>query len=388
MSSSSGVLDLTDSPPKKARKKLVRKDAPKAKISKKKPTAVSDDVFRRMMKASEPEPAVPWPSSPDWPGVVAMCRELGIQHITAVDPGEVNLGAVRFQLYPEFKPTHWKIIDIHELCDLRNKSHPAIQIGHSTVVKGKKRFGTRAIYQTLIMFMKEQLKEGGLFDSNMLFVESQDFRRDMKGIEMAMMSIFGASRGAIRVHDSVGGSKPSNQWVSGNSAKSCYAGLFPSVAGYVCADEYEAEERTGKASVARFRHGHGDVHGGSAATKQQYARNKANSKLYGQLIAHVDDIRDVMGDDLTYHDYEEMVKHIRANKTDDIYDAMFIGLYAIQTHIYQMYRYKTQFITKPLKAIAAPPIRAKRQFEELHEFMQVMRASEASVEKVKKALFH
>lgn len=360
--------------------------------AKRKSEQVATSVLKRLKADAEKElraPAPEWPCSPDWPGVPEIGRSVGVQFITAVDPGEVHMGVWRFQLYPVFRPTHVKILDLHELAELRNKLQPGVQIKHSSTLRtGEKRYGTRAIYNALMWYMKREMGAGGLFDSQMLFVESQDFRRDMKGVEMVLLSIFGAARPAVRVHPEPGGERPASQCVSGASAKACYAGLFPTVKGYQCSDEYEEMERNGSMVVSSKRrgyHGFGDVK--TTGAKQQYESNKRNAKVFGPMIAHVEKLRDKMGSDLSRVDYETIVKHINKNKTDDVYDAMFIGLYAINTHLQQMWRYKKKFILKPLSAVSAPPMRAKRQFEELYELMQWVGAGPKQIRNVHSGLF-
>ena len=331
-----------------------------------------------------------WPCSPDWPGVPEIGRALGIQYITAVDPGEVHMGVVRFQLYPTFEPTHWKIVNLHELAELRNTLQPEIFMPHSTTLHGgEKRFGTREVYQALIWYLVRELAPGGLFDSGMLFVESQDFRRDMKGIELCLISVFTSARNPIRVLPIDGGSRPSGQTVSGNSAKSCYGGLFPSVAGYTPQDEYEEEESSSRRTFSasgRSRHGYSDVQT-TSAKKHQYASNKRNSKIFGPQVAHIDNIKAKLGAALSAEDYANMQKHMNSNKTDDIYDAMFIGLYAINSHLYHMYRYQKNFTMKPIQAVRAPPLRSKRQFEELYEFMCAMGTSASNIAGIRRTLF-
>ena len=395
------ILDLTDSghdtpspsPPVK-RKRLIKRTADDS-------DAVADNGSaqprkKRMTNESDNPPACVWPCSPDWPGVKAIGETLGVQYITAIDPGEVHMGAVRFQLYPVFRPTHWKIINLHELCTLRNELQPEVQVKHNNALRnGELRYGTRAIQQALVWYMQREMVSGGLFDSQMLFVESQDFRRDMSAIQACLTSIFQASRPPIKIHPLEGGARPAAQVVSGNSAKSCYAGMFPLVAGYECADEYEEAERTGAVIVAprkrqqwskkKRTHGFGDVQ--TASTKLQYESNKRNAKLYGPAVAHVERIREVMGSALSEADYRNMLKHIRDGKTDDIYDGLFIALYAINTHLYQMYRYKANATMRPLSATTAPPLRPKRQFEEVYELMKSMNAPETDIEFVRKALF-
>jgi len=399
----------TDSPPQKKRRRLVKRSStvldltgddndsgtgptPPKRGTKRKLDLKADTLLRQMAQAARaPAEPVKWPTDPDWPGVAEIGRTTGVQFITAADPGQVHMGIWRFQLYPEFKPTHVKVVNLHELAELRNKLQPEVKISHSKVMKGgAKRFGTRAINQALIWFMQREMVPGGLFDSQMLFVESQDFRLDMKSVETLMIGIFGASRPPVVVHGEEGGSRPSNQIVSGNSAKSCYGGLFPSVSGYQCSDEYEEMERTGAAAVSarkpRPKRGYGNV-ASTAANKRQYEQNKKNAKVFGPAIAHVERLREKMGAALTASDYTTIKEHIAKNKTDDIYDAMFIGLYAINTHLYQMYRYKHRFILKALSAVTAPPMRAKRQFEEVLELMQWCQATEADKRFVVDALF-
>ena len=104
-------------------------------------------------------------------------------------------------------------------------------------------------------------------------------------------------------------------------------------------------------------------------------------------MAHVEKLREKMGASLSESDYETIKKHIAKHKTDDVYDAMFIGLYAINTHLQQMWRYKKKFILKPLSAVSAPPIRAKRQFEELYELMQWLGTEPKKVAHIHKNLF-
>lgn len=363
------VIDLTQSTPSRKRKA----DALLAKL-------VEDSIADTKKRTCD------WPLSPDWPGVPELGKKTGVQFITAVDPGEVNLGAWRVQLYPEFKATHVKILDLHEICTLRNSLEPEIKIGHSKIVRGKKRYGTRAILDALAWYVNREIKDGGLFDSQMLFVESQDFKRNMKGIETVLVSIFNSHKQPIYVHPQEGGSRRAGQVVSANSAKSCYAGLFPSVADCAPADEYEELERSGTIGSSRKKrrfHGHGDVQ--SSAKKVQYAANKRHAKLHGPNVALAEKLRDLVP--LSKEDYQNLRSHISANKTDDIYDAMFIALYAINTHIYQMYRYKKSFISKPLSAVHAPPLRKKRQFEELYEFATWAQSNKLALSSLHSALF-
>jgi len=394
------IIDLTaEQPPKRRKLQAKAKAAPDAAEAapktglKRKLDLKADALLRQMADDARAElerGCDPWPRGKDWPGVPAIGETTGVQFITAADPGEVHMGVWRFQLYPEFKPTHVKIINLHELATLRNKMEPGVQIAHSKILKGgEKRYGTRAVNQALIWYMKREMGAGGLFDSQMLFVESQDFRRDMKGIEMIMLSIFGAARPPVVVHSQPGGARPANQCISANSAKSCYGGMFPSVRGYQAGDEYEDMERNGSvASSSRGRrvHGFGDVKS-SASTKLQYESNKRQSKIFGPVVAHVENLRGRMGADLSDADYNTLRQHIAKRKTDDVYDAMFIGLYAINTHLYQMYRYRKKFIRKPLSAVTAPPVRAARQFEEVGELMDWSGASDADRKFAMDALF-
>lgn len=331
-----------------------------------------------------------WPCSPLWPGVPAIADAVGVRSVTAVDPGEVHMGVVRLELSPVLRVTHWRIVDLHK--EAGERAGALHLPSRKRSADGRERYDGRAVQLALAALLREQSVDGGMFDSDFVIVESQAFRSDMHAIEQVIVSYINATKGPIRVHDGDGGLVPRGQIVSGTSVKACYGGLFPTVIG---GDQQENEEDDETADIEAalaagrgknaFRR-RGKI--ATAATSAQYALNKRNAKRFGPLIAHIDCIAEHMGPQLSAEHLETMRRHIRTDKTDDVYDAMFIALYAINTWLYNMYLVRYNGTQKAIAATSAPTLRRKRQFEELYEFMVALRVSENNIASVRTVLFH
>ena len=330
-----------------------------------------------------------WPCATLWPGVPALATATGVRTVTAVDPGELHMGVVRLELAPVLRVTHWRIIDLHAETEARAGAlHTP---SRKRAADGSARYDGRAVQLTLAALLRDESKDGGIFDSDFTLVESQEFRSDMRGIEQAIVTYLNATRAPIVVHDGDGGLVPRAQSVSGTSVKACYGGLFPTVIG----GDQEANERdddNDDIDTARAQSSGKNAfrRRGKAATKTtsaQYTLNKRNAKRFGPLVAHVDCIAKHMGANLPASDLESMRAHIKADKTDDVYDAMFIALYAINTWLYNMYMVRYNGVGKAIPATSAPTLRRKRQFEEMYEFMVALGTSANNIASVRNVLF-
>lgn len=363
------IIDLTHSPTKPAKKAKVtpRKRTEASTVQAPPPKRARSDSS----SASSARPA--WPKSKGWSSVCELAREVGVQFVVGVDPGDVNLGIVRMQLYPEFQITHWKILNLHEMC----REMCALERMHMTprnTAQGA-RFNTRAVLATLTHFVGEQRHEGGLFDAQLVVIESQDFARDKAAVQGALIGAFGVNRPPIVVHDGEGGRVPSVRAVSANSCKAWYGGFFPA-------------ESASVANAARGIYTDGFFGFGDVRRKGvNYDSNKLNVSRWGTYIAPLDAIRRHMGGRLTPADDRSMREHIARRKTDDVYDALFIALYAIGCIVYDLARRSRLKSPAPVDGTKAPSMRASRKFEELHEFMRVVQTPDATVAMAQRALF-
>lgn len=311
-----------------------------------------------------------WDSGHDWRSVAEMGANLDVNHITAVDPGEKHMGVVRIQLSPEFKLTHWKILDLQKLCVYRMTVDPSVAL---TTEKGK--FTLRSLVDTVTWYVQQESSNGGPFDSELLIVESQDFRRNMKAFQVALTTSFNCLKKRIVIHPAQGGSVPAAQTVSSQSKCACYGGLFPQT----------AVARTPVKRRRRF-HGPGDVATDPTRTAQ-YAQNKQNSRRWGAVIAPYTLLAKKIGATYTEQDQKNMLLHIEKCKTDDIYDAFFLAMYALCAKLPNWDRRKRKFILTPIDGLKATVLRKKRQFEELRDLMRWLGVDERNVTRVHEALF-
>ncbi len=334
-----------------------------------------------------------WPRSPLWPGVPALAEAVGVRSVTAVDPGEVHMGVVRVELTPQLRVTHWRIVDLHAETAARAATTGAklYTPSRKRAADGSERFDGRAVQLTLAHLLRTESRDGGMFDSDFTLVESQEFRNDMRGIEQAIVTFLNATREPLHVHDGEGGLVPRAHSVSGTSVKACYGGLFPTVIGCSASDNEEdddaAVEQANRANNGRKAFMKRNRMA-TAAASAQYTANKRNAQRYGPLVAHVDCIAEHMGARLPAEHLAVMREHIRTRKTDDVYDAMFIVLYAINTWLFNMYIVRFKGTQAKIQATRAPALRAKRQFEELYEFMCALGNSANNIVSVRKVLFH
>lgn len=320
-----------------------------------------------------------WRTTKKWRGVPAIAKDLRIKAITAVDPGLKHMGIVRISLDP-YEITHFRLLSVDELRELHKTERPSVYIGKD---------GLRQTSALLRWYVERESRNGSIFDSDMLFVESQDFRRDMACIQTELVCAFNFLKQPVRVHGGPcgGGSVLAAQVVSASSKNSCYGGLFPLV----------AKDIKGNANNKKAYHGHGDVQNQQQyGTGLQYRLNKVKSAEYGATIAPISMLeRTIPTRSFTASDRQKAAALEQRRKTDDLYDALFLALYAINTKLFNWSERTHKRKHTPVRFMEATPLRRTRGFEEVRDLMMGMRKkcretesreTRAAIKKIKEAL--
>jgi hypothetical protein len=320
----------------------------------------SDDM---KLTAPVPKPKVVWmePKAP-WPGMRLIAHTAGVHSVTCVDPGTRNLAIMRMQFYPSLEITHATVVDLHQLCaqmevdkkDIRLRSEGGA-IDRSSVQRA---LATEPTYMldtllfALTNYVKEQSVGGGIFNSDMLFVEEQSFDRVMARVEATLVSAYNVCKDddqIIRILPGEGASIARAQTITANSVKACYAPFFPLVA------KDESEPKTA--------FGVGDAHRGRDSKQRQM--NKKMVTKFGSLILPQDRIGLVV-EKLPVVDQERFAK----KKMDDIYDVLFMCGYAFSTYILSIAKTKSRGVSRSMPLHQTFPQRLNSCFEELREMTQ------------------
>lgn len=312
--------------------------------------------------------------SAKWVKVADMAERLGLTHITAIDPGRRNMGIFRIDLRT-LKVTHWLLIDLDELCKEYEQGHP----GESFDTGEKRIYSHDDRFFALFHWASAQCKDGGCLDSDFTFVERQEFSREMSSIQSILQCAVIASKKPVPVYsfDEDSPERAANRvsacpQIGADSVKTCYEPLFPRV----------EETTAGSRRKGAFGMGNANRRDGDNQSKQ-YAENKRNSKLYGRKIISPAEIIEMMGDRMSVAQRARFKKA----KLDDIYDAMWIALAAIETWIPCMYNRRVKCVGAAITLHGSMPQRRRRTYDALLEFLGAMGTSALATEELRSVLF-
>ena len=317
-----------------------------------------------------------------WTAVAEMARALGISHITSVDPGRVNMGIVRI-CCATLRPTHWMLVSLNDLCETTQRANPR----EAFSVDEPMRFGHDDHYHVLFGWVRANAVSNRIFDSELVLVERQEFSREMSSIQAVIQCAILSRKAPLAVYpsDNVTGREPkanrlsSCQQVGADSVKTCYEPLFP-----------RAESETGSKQQQQQRNrkafGMGNVtRGDNDVTSKQYQENKKNSKLWGSKILPCAAIVERLKAAGTMTEEQE-TRFFKAKK-DDIYDAMWQALYAMETILPCLYNRRNRAFGAAISMYGALPQRHRRTYDALSEFMAANGTDEENVAYIRSVLF-
>ena len=331
-------------------------------------------LFDLTKEADDAAVGAEWPRGRSRKTVAEMAKELGVKNITSVDPGLKHCAVTRFQLFPTFQLTHFSVLNLHDLCEKLQEAQPGLYFEPSTKTSARVTYPSQSLVHALQWHVGREMESGGSFDSDMLFVEAQDFedQLDMRNVERGFIDTFQQRKPPIKVHSAQGGTVPAARRVSGRSRCACFGGFFRSI------DKTKSAQPPKKR--ARFNNKK------KRGNPTQYRLNKKSSATWGTVVAPIALVARQLGDNFTAEDRRRIQQLTQANKLDDIYDAFWTGMYAVNAYVSFLYTRKAKFILKPLDGFKAPTLRAGRQFEEVHEFMVELGVSDKNIMLARKAL--
>lgn len=302
-----------------------------------------------------------------------MAAELGVHHVTTVDVGRVNCAVMRFST-EHACVTHCYLLNLDDLCRRREREHPALRLADNA---GAFSHDTRQ--HALTLWLREQAVPGSgrCFDSALVVVERQVFLKEMA----AYQAIFHAALVNVRAPIVIRGEfeLPTYWPLAADSVKSFFAPLFPNQS---------------DATAKRRPFGVGDVHR-SAEQQRQHGVNKRQAIRWGRRILAAEDLFSQLDASLarefiTADEHKAMQDTLRSSaKRDDVYDTLFMFLYALDVivpHFYRRHVVKKSARSVSAVAFASVSLPATKRYRALYEFMQKSGASQARYEEVKAAL--
>lgn len=319
----------------------------------------------------------------EWTPVREMCRFMEIDgNFTGVDVGRVNLGIVQISCSGEkIKILDWKLVNLDTLCSEFEQANRQERFAETT-----KKYRNEDHVHCLAKWVEKQTKVGGIFDSAVVFIEQQAFTREMKAIQTTIHSAVILNKPAVIVclnMPELGreGIREANyvacaQLVAANSVKTCYSAYFPRVTATAAAtralNPYKKRKPFGHADAFRSK---GDADE-DINNQRQYAENKRNSAHYGQKLIAVDEIIRLLHG--TKMDDAQM-KRFREEKKDDIYDALWLVLYGIETWLPAVYATRKRGYAAKSLMYAPQPQRRYRTYDALFEFARSVGTSEQNI---------
>lgn len=318
-----------------------------------------------------------------WTKVREMCRAMDIDgNFTGVDVGRINLGIIQISCLGEkIKILDWKLINLDTLCSEFESANPQEIFSEKS---GK--YGNADHCHCLFKYVEQKATRGGIFDSSVVFIEQQAFTREMKAIQNTIHMAVISKKPSIMVclnNPDFGpsGMRAANfvssvQLVSANSVKTCYAAFYPRVtetaATIQSRNPYQKKKAFGHADANRGGTGDEDID-----NKKQYDENKRNSAKYGQMIITVDEIIRLLHG--TKMDDAQMSR-FKKEKKDDIYDAMWLVLYGLETWLPAVYASRKRGFAAKSLMYAAQNQRRYRMCDALFEFAESVGTSTENIE--------
>lgn len=327
-----------------------------------------------------------------WPGIAELAEKTGIRSVTTVDPGTRNLAIIRMEFLPSVGITHTHVLDLEKVCakydaesDEQRGLTPGVRLNHATVTSGRSDYPKDSKLYALARYVREQARDNGCFDSDMLLVEEQSFDRLMARVEAIIVTTFNAIKPPVRVLDGVsGGALPAGQVVTAAAVKSAYKPIFPTER--VSSAKSSANTDNKSASfyprAGRRPFGIGDVHSDKAKEAQRRL-HKRNAILYGSMIVPADRFAELVPDaNLTDEDRLRLTKR----KMDDLYDTLWMCAYFINSFMFQIFKIKRRGVSRALPAFQALPTRTNSVFEEITELCIALSSRNEDVHTLMEAL--
>ena len=292
-----------------------------------------------------------------------MCAALELNgRFTGVDIGSVHLSAIQIDCSGEkIVITHWIMVNIATICKRYQETNP------TELFSRDEKFGDNENCHVLFRWVRDNAVRGGIFDSSVVFIEHQSFSLEMRALQTAIhMGVLAAKPSVIvrKLDDDLDLPIPANcispaVIVSASSVKTCYGAYYPRVTDTLLNEKAKNPKR----KYGAF--GHGD-HRPNAATKAreqvQYAENKKNSVKYGQMLISVPRILELV------RNVDRAVFTAKGLKKDDIYDAMWIVLYGIETWLPAVYSRRRRVSGAPCLMYGGIPQRRYRTYDAMFEF--------------------
>lgn len=312
-----------------------------------------------------------------WVSVSDMCTAMGIDgNFTGVDIGTVNMGIIQIScIGSSIRILDWKLLNLSELCKKIETDNP-----QELFATGVGAYGNESHCHCLYKWVCEQSRNNGIFDSSVVIIEAQSFSREMKAIQTAIHCAVIQSKPAILVRLNAPGLdlREANfvspaHIVSANSVKTCYSAFFPRVTG-----TSKPSSAFGMGDAYRNNNGNPDDSVGSA----QYRANKKNAVKYGAMLISVDKIISTLGTKIT----ADEAQVLRKKKRDDIYDALWIVLYGIETWLPQIYGRRIRGMGAKNTMYGALAQRRYRTCDAMFEFAAGIGTSAENVAELRRVL--
>lgn len=340
----------------------------------------------------------PTARSAPWTGVKAMCVEMELDgNFTAVDIGRVNMGIVQISCRGDrLTVKNWKLLNLDALCSEREARVPA-ELFSTGGGGGRTVYGDEDRCHCLFKWIIEQSVGDGIFASDVVVIERQSFTREMMALQTTVQLAVVACKRPIVVRrndPALDVPRPANCTspalvVSANSVKTCYAAYYPRVTETLAAaaarQPWKKQRAFGQADANRSRIGGGDDDnggGGGGDSARQYAQNKKSSVLYGQKLISVERIIELLGAKMS----AEQRARFRAAKKDDIYDALWLALFAIETWLPAQYSRRRRGYGAHCLMYGALPQRRYRTYDALFEFASGVGTPAADVDELRETL--
>lgn len=291
--------------------------------------------------AADAEAAVP-PDASMQKSVADMARALGVRYVGAIDPGTRNCAVCVFDI-DALAIVYWRILDFEELRPAYTAATGVVLAGASNVQDANVHVVTWWMRTTPAMQCVD-----------LLVIERQSFSREMCAMQAAFHAAFLSMRYGMAVDAEVtlaGGRKarmhvPRCLIVSADAVKMHFRPFFGM--------DDERQRHSSKPVWARGKRsateafGMGDANRADVS-KEQYVKNKTNSKRWGQIVAATPlamsnfdcDVRTGEASDaplfMTAGERTRTLEDMQRAKTDDLCDAMFMTLYAVDALLPRLY---------------------------------------------------
>jgi len=297
--------------------------------------------------------------SEPWAGVRTMCDFMGFTgRFAAMDIGRVNFGFIKvFCSSTGFVIEDWQLIKVDDICKSYQKINP------TEMYSTKDDFGIDEVCACLCKWARRVSA-----DCDAVFIEEQRYLKEMVALQTAAHMGVIEERPAIVVRRNdpeldvlmAANSVSRAVIVSANSVKTCYAAFYPRVTETRAA----VHARAPHARLNAF--GVGDHVRGDPNEAKQYAENKKNSIRFGEKIVPVRKIVELLGARMSS---EQRKKFLGPGlKKDDIYDALWLVLYGVETWLPALYAWRKRGHGGAIMMYGGIPQRRYRTYDALFEF--------------------